>query len=30
MGIINKEIEDVLKKYDRIVIDTNSYISYGR
>ena len=28
MGIVNKEIEDILKKYDRILIDTNCFIYF--
>lgn len=28
MGIVNLEIQDILKKYDRILIDTNSFIYF--
>ena len=28
MGIVNRKIEDVLKQYDRILIDTNSFIYF--
>lgn len=28
MGIVNKEIQEVLKRYDRILIDTNSFIYF--